>query len=90
MKLNVPRTFYVNCRDPDATGLHRRVNRLLPRSQPSLNLHEYTFTEQEVRDGDYLSYFLLMTCCSTKTTHENSRHSLHTLVSRVSMSEMLT
>lgn len=50
MRLNVPRRFYVNVHTPDESGKWPRVTRQLPRSQPCLNLYEFTMSEREFRD----------------------------------------
>ena len=45
------RRFYVNLRTPDASGLHRKVSKALPRSQPCVNLYEFSLPEQQVGRG---------------------------------------
>ncbi|XP_039270554.2 DNA polymerase epsilon catalytic subunit A-like [Styela clava] len=49
LKLNVPRVFYVNQRTlkEGKSEIWRKVNRLLPRSSPLLNLYEYQIPESE-------------------------------------------
>eukprot|EP00116_Pleurobrachia_bachei_P005420 sb/3465682/ len=49
VKVTVPRTFYVNCREPkdtDSGVLWRKCSRLLPRSVPVIYLYEYTVPEE--------------------------------------------
>ncbi|XP_032807748.1 DNA polymerase epsilon catalytic subunit A [Petromyzon marinus] len=48
VKLHIPRIFYVNQRvaKPDEGPNYRKVNRVLPRSNPVLNLYEYTVAEE--------------------------------------------
>ncbi|XP_076438241.1 DNA polymerase epsilon catalytic subunit A-like [Babylonia areolata] len=52
MKLQVPRVFYVNQKTPkDGEGtMWRKVQKLLPRSHPVLNLYEYSVPENIYRD----------------------------------------
>ncbi|MEE6511690.1 hypothetical protein FKM82_018375 [Ascaphus truei] len=47
IKLNIPRVFYVNQRvpKPEEGTVYRKVNRILPRSNPVHNLYEYTVPE---------------------------------------------
>ncbi|XP_029426854.1 DNA polymerase epsilon catalytic subunit A isoform X2 [Rhinatrema bivittatum] len=47
IKLKIPRVFYVNQRimKPDEGAVYKKVNRILPRSNPVYNLYEYAVPE---------------------------------------------
>ncbi|CAH2294920.1 DNA polymerase epsilon catalytic subunit A [Pelobates cultripes] len=47
IKLSIPRVFYVNQRvpKPEEGSVYRKVNRILPRSNPVYHLYEYTVPE---------------------------------------------
>ncbi|KAE8634027.1 hypothetical protein XENTR_v10002174 [Xenopus tropicalis] len=47
IKLNIPRVFFVNQRipKPEEGAVYRKVNRILPRSNPVYHLYEYTVPE---------------------------------------------
>nr|XP_033811806.1 DNA polymerase epsilon catalytic subunit A [Geotrypetes seraphini] len=51
MKLSIPRVFYVNQRiiKPEEGAVYRKVNRILPRSNPIYNLYEYSVPEDVYR-----------------------------------------
>ncbi|VDO97023.1 unnamed protein product [Soboliphyme baturini] len=53
LKLTVPRIFYINQKipkDPENTEVYRRVNRILPRANPTLYLYEYQVPEEKFID----------------------------------------
>lgn len=54
IRMNIPRIFYVNQRQPDNSdekGFTRtKVNMILPRARPILNLYQYTVTEKDFNE----------------------------------------
>jgi DNA polymerase epsilon subunit 1 len=51
ISVNVPRVFYVNCREPDTKGLFSRVNKVLPRSHITHNLYEFCIPEDSFQEN---------------------------------------